>query len=60
MKNFSGFFRRAMILQPEDSELTRRAEKRTAEDGLYYIQLPSNTCKVLIILHVLYFLYGMS
>lgn len=37
MKNFSGFFRRAMILQPEDSELTRRAEKRTAEDGLYYI-----------------------
>lgn len=38
MKNFSGFFRRAMILQPEDSELTRRAEKRTAEDGLYYIQ----------------------
>lgn len=36
-----------MILQPEDSELTRRAEKRTAEDGLYYIQwkdfkFPSN------------------
>lgn len=39
MKNFSGFFRRAMILQPEDSELTRRAEKRTAEDGLYYIHV---------------------
>lgn len=35
MKNFSGFFRRAMILQPEDSELTRRAEKRTAEDGKF-------------------------
>ncbi|KAK3091275.1 hypothetical protein FSP39_018519 [Pinctada imbricata] len=35
MKNFQGFYRRACILQPDDSELQRRSEKRTVEDGKY-------------------------
>lgn len=33
MKNFSGFLRRAVIIQPEDSEIQRRSEQRTVEDG---------------------------
>lgn len=39
MKNFSGFFRRAMIVQPDDAELMRRSEKRTVEDGLYFVMI---------------------
>ncbi|VDI10442.1 heterogeneous nuclear ribonucleoprotein U-like protein 1 [Mytilus galloprovincialis] len=35
MKNFSGFLRRAVIIQPEDSELQRRSEQRTVEDGKF-------------------------
>lgn len=39
MKNFSGFFRRAVVIQPDDPELQRRSEKRTVEDGkeIYYM-----------------------
>ena len=39
MKNFSGFFRRAVVIQPDDPELQRRSEKRTVEDGkeVYYL-----------------------
>ena len=33
MKNFSGFIKIAAVLQPTDSELNRRAEKRTREEG---------------------------
>lgn len=35
MKNFSGFFRRAVVIQPDDPELQRRSEKRTVEDGKF-------------------------
>lgn len=35
MKNFSGFFRRAVVIQPDDGELQRRSEKRTVEDGKF-------------------------
>ncbi|KAH9513107.1 Heteroproteinous nuclear ribonucleoprotein U-like protein 1, partial [Bulinus truncatus] len=33
MKNFTGFYRIAAILQPNDLELERRSKKRTQEDG---------------------------
>lgn len=39
MKNFSGFFRRAVVIQPDDPELQRRSEKRTVEDGMSYKSL---------------------
>ncbi|XP_059144772.1 uncharacterized protein LOC131931953 isoform X2 [Physella acuta] len=33
MKNFTGFYRIAAVIQPTDSELERRSKKRTQEDG---------------------------
>ena len=33
MRNFKGFIRRAAIIVPDDSELKRRSDKRTYEDG---------------------------
>ncbi|KAL3877155.1 hypothetical protein ACJMK2_034903 [Sinanodonta woodiana] len=35
MKNFKGFIRKAAIIQPDDTELSRRSDKRTYEDGKY-------------------------
>ncbi|XP_052265437.1 uncharacterized protein LOC127867956 isoform X2 [Dreissena polymorpha] len=35
MRNFKGFIRKAAILVPDDSELKRRSDKRTYEDGKY-------------------------
>uniref|UniRef100_A0A2C9JFF4 B30.2/SPRY domain-containing protein n=1 Tax=Biomphalaria glabrata TaxID=6526 RepID=A0A2C9JFF4_BIOGL len=33
MKNFTGFYRIAAVIQPNDPELERRSKKRTQEDG---------------------------
>lgn len=35
MKNFTGFYRIAAVIQPTDSELERRSKKRTQEDGMF-------------------------
>lgn len=34
MRNFQGFYRRVVVIQPNDQELIRRSEKRTAEGSL--------------------------
>ena len=37
MRNFQGFYRKAAVLICEDSELIRRSNKRTKEDGNFYL-----------------------